>query len=285
MDGPAPSTELIQAHVPCLQCGYDLYASSRSGNCPECGRDVAPSVAMASVLHDPANASAAKSMAGSLLASSIFAGLCPGACLLLLATRNAVGAVAMTVAFAVCAFFAAKGERHRRAIRDMPPRRSPIGSPLVPDIVAAIGLALVNLAGYLMPITQAMPYETREQGEVVSAAAVGFGFFLLCATAWRAVPTWRAHAEFAWLLRAPKLEKLLLALGWIKAIYETAWLATCWTPFVLIAVDGGDAAVGIAFAALFGLIGFAVVWVLMIVGHAILLTQIRRTTFAIRPYD
>lgn len=278
---PAP----IDVHVPCLGCGYDLFASSRQGLCPECGRDVALSVQMASVLLDPANARNARKMAGTLVASSVFAGLCPASCLFVLASEHLVGAMSMTIAFGACAVLAAVGERARRQIKDVPAMSGSHGSPIVADLVAAFGLALVNLAGYLFAVRQMRMYIGYSQSyEILGAATVGLGFFLLCVTAWRALPTWKAHADIAHLLHRKGLRKLLNALGYTKAIYETLWLACCWMPFALVGLgrEGEGLAIPLAVAAAFGLIGFGVIWILMIVAHAVLLVQINRQIATIR---
>lgn len=280
MDGLAPSPELIQKHVPCLNCGYDLFATNRVGLCPECGCDVSGSVATAYVLLDPANAGSARRMSGSFLLSSIFAGFCPGACLLALNLENVVGAIAMTIAFAMCAINAAVGERERRAITTSSPLASTSGSPIAFDLIAGGGLVLINLGGYLyaMPRNWASRNDSIQQALVMTS--IGVGFFLLCIAAWRALPAWRAQAELARSLRAPRLQRLMRFLAWTKAIYETAWLFCCWTPFALISLgsEGEGLAIPLAVAAAFGLIGFAVIWILMIIAHAILHVQIRKVT-------
>lgn len=282
MDVLAPSPELIQKHLPCLSCGYDLFATSRSGLCPECGSDVTRSVAMAFVLLEPANAARARRMSGSLLLSSIFAGLCPAACLLALNLENLVGAIAMTVAFATCAIFAALGERRRREIVNSDSFSMASGSPIGFDIIAAVGLLLVNVAGYFYGLQNSLRavWYSFHAYEAIAMTCVGVGFFLLFIAAWRALPTWRAQADFARQLHGLKLENLMRFLAWTKAIYETAWLFCCWSPFALISLgsQGEDLAIPLAVAAAFGLIGFAVIWILMIIAHAILHVQIRKVT-------
>jgi hypothetical protein len=221
-------------------------------------------------------------MARSLLISSIFAGLCPASCLLLLSTENIVGAIAMSVAFGTCAVFAAKGEAQRRRIVGVQVSSMRLsGSPLLPDIFAGVGLTLVNLAGYVYAIHEMtrQAFTSRQNVEAVGMVLVGTGFFLLCVTAWRAVPSWRAHADIARLIGGKRLGKFLRFLGWTKAIYETLWLFCCWAPFVAMGVRPlEEMAVGLAIGALFGLIGFGVIWILMIIAHATLLVQIRKVT-------
>ncbi len=279
MDVLAPSPELIQKHLPCLSCGYDLYATSRDGLCPECGSDVTQSVATAHVLLDPANAGSARRMSGSFLLSSIFAGLCPAACLLALNLENLLGAIAMTIAFTTCALFAALGERQRLAIAGSASLSHASGSPIGFDVIAAVGLLLVNLAGYIFSL-QGSWFHSAASRQAIATTSVGVGFFLLCIAAWRALPTWRAHADLAHTLQSEKLEKLMRFLAWTKAFYETAWLFCCWTPFALMEIGNqmDDLAVPLAVAAAFGLIGFAVIWILMIIAHAILHAQIRKVT-------
>ena len=290
MSALTPSAlDLIRTHVPCLGCGYDLYASQRNGLCPECGREVAYSISGFDLQIDPAKAYAARRMGAALLTSSIFAGLCPASCLLMLQTERFLGAIAMSVAFTICAVFAARGEAFRRQWRGHSIGNIRIGAPLGADVVATVGLLLVNLAAYWYAFQQFVQYEYgyNRSYEVAGMSLVGVGFFLLNLTAWRALPTWRAHAEVAHLLNARKTRGLLTFLAWTKAIYESLWLLCCWSPFALgmAGHSAEELAISLAFAALFGLFGFGVVWVLMIIAHAILLVQIRRATSIIPASD
>lgn len=275
-----PAGGLVNLHVPCRGCGYDLFASNRDGRCPECGQDVQPSVVQASVLHDPANASRARTMAALFLTSSIFAGLCPGACALALSLENELGPLLMSAAFAGCVISAIRGEYQRRSIHVGSGARM-AAAPFVADLLAASGLLLINLGGYLLVYLHIALIGSSDSAERAVAATLAVGFFLLFVTAWRAVPAWRAHAELAQFTRGGKLEKFLKFMGWTKAIYETAWLLTCWTPLAMYAIGGHDfedPGLFMAFGALFGLVGFAAIWLLMIIAHTILLVQIRRAT-------
>lgn len=279
MSAIAPSAvDLIESHVPCVQCGYDLYASKRSGLCPECGKSVALSASASETFLKVENAVELRKMGSSLLVSSIFAGLCPGACLLAVQAENLAGPIAMSIAFSICAVFAGVGETRRRRGLGATPAIASRSSPLVADGVAAAGLVLINLAAYAYAIENAA--RGYSSGSAFILVLVCLGFFLLCVTAWRALPTWRAHADLAYLLNGIRLSKFLRFLAWTKATYETIWLFCCWSPFAFVAMGRPmeDLAVGLAFAALFGLFGFAAIWVLMIIAHAILLAQVRKAT-------
>jgi hypothetical protein len=281
MSAIAPSVaDSVSTHVPCLGCGYDLYASKRVGQCPECGRDVSLSVSVSSVFHEPANALKLRKMGSALLVSSIFAGLCPAACLLAVQAENLIGAVAMTIAFGTCAVFAARAEMLRRGVLRLSSISPVAGPPLVADAIAAGGLLLINLAAYVYVIARMVNSNMYFGEDGLPTVLVGVGFFLLFVTAWRAMPTWRAHADIAHLLGGQRLAKLLHFLSWAKAVYESVWLFCCWTPFALVQLDsnGSDLAVSLAVGALFGLFGFAVIWILMIIAHAIFSVQLRKAT-------
>lgn len=284
----ATPASVVEHHVPCIGCGYDLFASAAAGNCPECGRDVDVSLRALGALSIPSNAITARAMSTSLLVSSLFAGLCPAACLLLLNLENAIGAVAMSVAFLVCAVSGAHGEVLRSRIAGIPAKSGSRGSPRWADLVAAVGLLCVNVAGYLYAAKQALIYNSDYSASVnvewASMICVAVGFFLLCIMAWRAIPTWLAQADVARALRANRLAGFMTFMAWAKGIYETIWLACCWTPFVGGLLDSSssssltDLMIYPAVGAAFGLIGFAAIWLMMIIAHVILLVHIRKRT-------
>lgn len=280
MTALAPSAiDQIRSHVPCLGCGYDLFASNKDGRCPECGKDVGPSLEQGSVLLDPANAVHARASVALTLTSSIFAGLCPAACFAALNFETALGPLLMTIAFGCCAVNAGLGEYRRRSIR-MGTGTLKAGA-FKADLVAAAGLLMVNLGGYLYVLEQQGSFARGDGARAFVAGVLAIGFCALCASAWRAVPTWRAHAELAAFARGRKLAKFLKFMGWTKAIYETLWLACCWISLGMFAIgsrEWEDPAIFFAIGAFFGLFGFAVIWMLMIITHAILLVQIRKAT-------
>jgi hypothetical protein len=278
-----PAPEPIAIHVPCARCGYDLFGAERTGLCPECGRDVAFSLSGVELLSDGETHRTVRQMGGAFLTSSIFAGLCPASCLLLLQMEHAVGAMLMSAAFGLCVGFAARGEMLRRQLRGTAAGAVLSGSPLGADLVAALGLGLVNGSAYLYAIQEmdAFGFGFTPGIEITAMALVGVGFFLLNVTAWRALPAWRAQAHVASLLHARGTLRLMVFLAWTKAIYETLWLFCCWSPFALMSLGDRrleELAIPLAVGALFGLFGFGVIWVLMIIAHASLLVQIRRAT-------
>ncbi len=274
----------VASHVTCTGCGYDLYAANVAGKCPECGLAVKQSAGLALALAEPANARSARLMGNSLLVSSIFAGLCPAACLLLLNLENLAGAIMVLVAFGTCAIFAAIAERARLRLAPVIGTPSTSRTLILYDMIAGVGLLLIGVAGVLYGIKDSynlLGYDHQSLWEGAQAALAGGGFFALFLTAWRAIPAWRAQAEFAQLLGAKRLKKFLTFLAWTKAIFETVWLLCCSLPFGLALLQhesGSDAAIFFAIGAFFGLFGFAAIWLMMIIAHSVLLVQIRKQT-------
>ena len=73
------------------------------------------------------------------------------------------------------------------------------------------------------------------------------------------------------------MARSLITLGWFKAIYEFLWLGCCAVTLLMIAAKdvgllGQDAAIFFAVPALFGIAGFALIWIWMMVCHGRLIT-------------
>lgn len=276
---PTPLTAIpvntFERHNRCLTCGYDLFGQPRIGLCPECGNSTRETAAHAQFLSHPDKVACVLSGARLLLIASILSGLCPGVCLLMLATDGS-GVVAgmMTVIFVTTAVTAAVGDRRLLGADEVVGvDRQALLTRRMFDGIAAAGLVTLNLAAFVIAtgIDSAM-----------IAVIVAIGFFLLSISAWRAAPTGSAHArvgEVGWG-RAGGLR----GLGVIKAFYESIWLGCCWMGIACLAVNQ-DAAVFFMFAAFFGLFGFAAIWIAMIVVSALFLQRISRLATGTRGFD
>jgi hypothetical protein len=274
---PVPTFE---RHNTCLGCGYDLFGQPSIGVCPECGQSTRESARNAAFLDAPGNVARLRSGTVLLLWSSILAGLCPGICLLCVANDGLVilsFAVVMTLIFGATAVTASLGERQLASMVEFAQSESGDGeSPsarpnVVGDLVAAAGLLSINIAAYVY----AANTRSGSRTEYIVAALVGIGFGCLSATAWRAVPAYRMRMRVAEACLGGH-HRGLAALGYTKAIYETIWLCCCWLAPALLLIKLEEVAVIFAFGALFGLGGFAILWVFMIVLHAVLLVKVRR---------
>ena len=144
------------------------------------------------------------------------------------------------------------------------------------DLLALIGLTSIGLApiGYQL-IEQFRLYSTNQVG----ALLLGLAYALLAASTVRHLMLYRLLANSCRQINRFRMAKWLVALGWVKMIYEALWLGSCAAALVLIgargALDSEDLAVFFAFAALFTTLGFSVVWIWMIVAHAQLLRLTR----------
>lgn len=225
----------------------------------------------------PVTDEVARVRAGSLLAfvSAILSGFCPGVCLLYASAEGSIVVAAlMTLIFAATAVTAALGERRLTSVLSTASRGAVSRAHQVSDLLAGVGLLVINVAAYLFGRLEWLPHR-----DGILAALTCGGFVLLAATAWRAVPSYRMRAAVARAHADPNRIRGnggFIALGYVKAIYETVWLSLCWIALALIALDGHDSWVPFGFGALLGLIGFAAIWLAMIVTHAILFARAQK---------
>jgi hypothetical protein len=275
---PVPTFE---HHNICLSCGYDLFGQPRVGVCPECGQSTRESARTATFLEAPGNVARLRSGTVYLLWSSILAGFCPGICLLTMASEDAgtyVAAAFMTLIFAATAVTAGIGERRLASLSGYIDDDASNGSAwrnrpvLAFDLVAAVGLVAINIGTYAYAATRS---SERQSAEYIVWGFIGAGFGCLCAGAWRAVPAYRMRMRVAEACLGGH-HRGWAALGYIKAIYETAWLACSWLTLALLAFRQEDVAVFTATASLFGLGGFGILWLFMIALHIMLMVKVRR---------
>ena len=269
----------FERHNTCLHCGYDLFGQPRTGVCPECGTSTRESARNESFIGQPGNLARLRSGAALLLWSSILSGFCPGVCLLCMYWEGHIAvAFLMTLIFVATALTAALGERRFEEMRDFAPAEL-VDGPVsrirrIPDFVAAAGLMTVNLAAYVYSYSM-LQVSNHAWAEPLVMTIIGVGFLMMAATAWRAVPSYALRADIANACLGTK-RRGFKGLGMVKAIYETIWLSCCWGPMFLLAMKLEDPALFLAFGALFGLGGFAILWILMIIFHAILFAQVRK---------
>lgn len=140
------------------------------------------------------------------------------------------------------------------------------------DLLALCGLVIVALApvGYHLLINHES--ETLGQG---AAVVLGLAYALMAGTTYRHLLLYRQLANMCLQISRFSMARGLVALGWVKMIYEALWLGCCAVALLLIGSNlhnqADDLAIFIAFAALFGSMGFGAVWIWMIVTHALLL--------------
>lgn len=159
------------------------------------------------------------------------------------------------------------------SLRSVPATHLQAGSPSpaadLADRVALFCLLILTLAP---TVWLAGGFREPSVPAFVTLAATFFG---LAVTSWRHIPMYRRLSEWSHAIHAPKLARRLRWLGGTKAVIETIWLAACSATLFAAGVANPDVAVLIAFVALFGVFAFGVLWVWMIVEHAILASRIR----------
>ena len=146
-----------------------------------------------------------------------------------------------------------------------------VGRPqLVMDGLAGLGLVGVGIAPVLYHF-----HIWRYDG---FPALLGVSFLLMALTTYRHRLMYRTLAAWSEASNARRLARTLRWLGTAKVGYEAVWLTCCWVPLLLepLIPGGGDAAVAVAVAALFGCLGYGVLWIWMIVSHAQLAGVMRR---------
>lgn len=136
--------------------------------------------------------------------------------------------------------------------------------------VGILGLALVPLGWWVL--------ESHSIEPDVGFGALGVCYLLLAGTTVRHVLMYRLLANWASQANWRGLARSLIALGWTKTIFEALWLGCCATTSLLLAYDSAgsaEIAVLFAFGSLFGCFGYAVVWLWMLITHAILMQRVK----------
>jgi hypothetical protein len=139
------------------------------------------------------------------------------------------------------------------------------------DTVAGVGLVMIGVA----PVF-ALAMDLNVSAGHLGALALGAAFLALAATTARHVLLYRTLSTWAAAANRTRLRNGLVALGWVKALYEGAWLACCAVPLIAVGLGVEDQFLLYpAVAALFGCFGFAPIWVSMIFAHVRLASALR----------
>ncbi len=152
---------------------------------------------------------------------------------------------------------------------------------MILDAVAGVGLILLAAAPFgLLQRDNALP----------GVALAGIGFLAMATVTIRHLMLYRLLSDLALAVTAPRLKRSLLAMGWMKTIYEGLWLMCCGLPLMAVALDkshfkiagnfAGEWIIFILIAAFFGCFGYAAIWVWMIVNHSLLLRAFKRAVCA-----
>jgi hypothetical protein len=183
---------------------------------------------------------------------SILSGLCVGVCFLSFSENLAaqllhLAIFAMTIVFAVLAGIALS------KVDDTPNRRLRV----LLDSLAGFGLVVIGVA----PL--AFRAGMRDDPAPI---ILGFAYLLLAGSAPRHIMLYRALAAMCRQVDREKIAKAMITLGWFKTIYEGIWLGSC-AGALCLANGSSDLCVYLAVVAFVGCLGFAGVWILMMVLH------------------
>lgn len=214
----------------------------------------------------------ARRVFGQLLALSILSGLCVGVCFLAMmwgwfGTILHLGVFAGTIGLAITTGM----NVNRLSAIEEPARQTR----LIFDLLAGLGLVGIGISPVIYYL-----FETTAPAswfETAGAGSLGIAYGLLAATTWRHRMFYGYLAEICRSAEHPTIATRLSRLGWGKTVYEGIWLGCCSMTLLLVGAYGvtgssgfQDVALFFAFASLFGTMGFAGIWIWMIVVHAVL---------------
>lgn len=145
------------------------------------------------------------------------------------------------------------------------------------DLIATMGIIGIGIA----PVVYVTVPRSGAGGEDVMAVLLGIAYALLACTTARHILFYRVLADMCRSIGRVRMARWLLALGWVKTVYEGVWLACCASALVMIGLEQAlpfraqDVAIHFAFAALIGAMGFTGVWIWMMIAHGLLLKRAR----------
>lgn len=202
-----------------------------------------------------------------MLIVACLSGLCVGACFLAI-RLSLEGCIVHAVVFAATIVVAIKAGRQWTKIA---PERNTLQLAL--DALALCGLIMIAITPTLFAFLK-----SNNRDEQIGVGVLGVAYALLALTTSRHVMLYRSLATRCRQINRIRMARGLIVLGWFKAVYEFVWLGCCASALLITAMthylgvsDGGDVALIFAFGALFGVMGFAGVWVWMIGVHTQLL--------------
>jgi hypothetical protein len=211
---------------------------------------------------------AARKALGWMLMLAILSGLCVAVCFLSF-TETFVAWVIHTLIFGVTI---AVGFKSGKALMQMIPS---VDDPTrtartALDATALLGIAGIGVSPWVYFLTQSTSLNDAKFG-----ALLGVAYLLLAVTSCRHVMLYRLLAGMCRQINRYKLAQSLTVLGWFKAIYESAWLGCCALGLLVmvgsklgVGPSGDDVTIFFAMSALAGILGFAFIWIWMIVAHA-----------------
>jgi hypothetical protein len=188
-----------------------------------------------------------------MLVVSILSGLCVGVCFLSF-TENLAAQMLHLAIFAATIVFAIRGGAALSKVDETPNRRAR----MFLDALAGFGLIFIGLA----------PLAYRGgMREDPAPFILGFAYLMLAGSVPRHIMLYRALAVMCRQVGREKMAKAMITLGWFKTIYEGIWLGSCAGALFLIS-GKSDLAVYLAVVGFVGCLGFAGVWIIMMVCHS-----------------
>lgn len=191
------------------------------------------------------------------LALAVMSGPCVAACIAAL-TWGTLGTVLHVAVYTVTAVLGWRAWVSMSAATRLTPARQWL------EGMAAVGLLMIGVAPLLW---------TADGFRGAGCLWVGSAFGLLCASSYRHRMLYDMLGD--WVRQAGGRPGGLRALGVVKLAYEGVWLACCALFLWGIGLDQkGDWIIAPAYAALFGLLGFGLVWIWMVTAGSVLLGRL-----------
>ncbi|HEX8322474.1 MAG TPA: hypothetical protein VF595_01055 [Tepidisphaeraceae bacterium] len=215
-----------------------------------------------------------------LLVVAVLSGFCVASCFLVFSSQLFGVTLHALVYVAILTTAVLAGRRMALAAGLFPAVRS--RARICLDLLATVGLVIIGFGPLLHWVLVRGGYLSFDENGIAAVLAVAFG--LLAATGYRHVLQYRAVANMVGAVGANRGG--LVGLGWVKCVIETIWLTTCFVGLAAAALEnvmrnagvqsGEGLAFVCAFAALFGIPVYGVLWLVMIGFHIRCLVVINR---------
>lgn len=291
-----PSDGVVSAHLRCVTCQYDLFASRHDGSCPECGTPVATTLSAPDWRKSVDGRRRARRFAltqlaaTALLALVVLAGFWTLSSIPFFRTRTGVVGVMECATLTACVILTAL------CWSVLPGRASSVlGARMskrwawwrAAEIGSAVGLlGLVAWAWAIVAdVNRWIDIDPPDEwGRVLFLLLFAMPFFLLGGLSWRHLFTCEANALLLDDAARPVLRRASLVVGWLRFCFEAQWLGVCLGLAILLSIL--DDAMGqrslegivdaLVFGAQIGSFGAIGLWVLLIVYQLALVVVLRR---------
>jgi hypothetical protein len=209
---------------------------------------------------------------GLMLWLAVLSGPCVGTCLLVL-SNPLIFATLHVLVFAVTIFSAVRAQTALQAVI-LPHDAARFMRARLLDFAVLLSLAIIGLAAVPLALVPDARSNSPRTGAAICIVALAYAVLSIGSV--RHIRVYRTLANLCRVAGRRGSAAHLIALGYVKAIFECLWLACCALTLCGIAASRIPSAtippftLFAAYGALLGLLGFTGVWIWMVVAHALL---------------